>query len=52
MKNILQIIGGAALGVLLADALGFMLWVLSGQTPLDNFYIGTITAHVVAWVVQ
>lgn len=52
MKNTLQIIGGGIIGVLLVDAGGFMLWVVSGQHPLDNFYIGTITAHVVAWVVK
>lgn len=28
------------------DFCGFTLWVASGQFPADNFYIGTITAHV------
>ena len=30
----------------IADVLGFMAWILSGQMPLDNFYIGAITAHI------
>ena len=52
MKNILQIIGGGIIGVLTIDALGFMLWVVSGQTPLDNFYIGTITAHILRAIIN
>lgn len=32
--------------VLLIDALGFLLWAMSGQLPVDDFYIGTITAHI------
>ena len=32
--------------MLLFDALGFLLWVLSWQYPQDGFYVGTITAHI------
>jgi hypothetical protein len=46
MRDILKIIGGALAGVLLIDAFGFMAWLLSEQHPTDNFYIGTITAHI------
>jgi len=46
MSNILKILGGVAFVVLLADMLGFALWVMSGQYPVDEFYLGTITAHV------
>ena len=49
--NILKIIGYGVVAVLVIDALGLMLWVVSGQHPVDEFYLGTITAHVVAWVV-
>ena len=36
-----------ALAVLVGlDMLGFMLWSLSGQTPVDGFYIGRMTAEV------
>ena len=34
------------IGFLALDVLGFMLWVISGQVPVDSFYVGTITAHV------
>jgi hypothetical protein len=30
-------------GILLIDLAGFILWALSGQTPIDGFYIGAIT---------
>lgn len=43
MKTLATIAGG----VLLLDALGFMLWAMSGQLPVDGFFIGTITAHIV-----
>lgn len=46
MKNTLQTIGGIALALLALDFFGFAAWVLSGQTPADGFYIGTITAHL------
>lgn len=52
MKNILKVAGGVILGILAVDALGFMLWVISGQNPTDDFYIGTITAHVLRAIIQ
>ena len=52
MRNIFKVIGYGIIGALLLDAIGFIAWVASGQTPSDNFYIGTITAHVVAWVIK
>lgn len=35
------------------DLTGFCMWTLSGQTPVDDWYIGTATAHAlqaVGWV--
>lgn len=46
MREIIKTISGVAAVILMADAFGFLLWVLSGQYPADNFYIGTITAHI------
>lgn len=43
MRTTAYIIGG----VLIFDALGWMLWALSGQVPQDGFYFGAITAQVV-----
>jgi hypothetical protein len=37
------------LGALMAlDVLGFLMWVASGQTPVDGFYIGALTAHLLS----
>ncbi len=33
--------------VLVIDFLGFVGWALSGGLPTDEFYIGTITTHVI-----
>jgi hypothetical protein len=46
MKNTLQTVGYIAAAIMAVDVLGFMAWILSGQYPADNFYIGTITAHI------
>lgn len=46
MKDTLKIIGGTACAILAVDFFGFAAWILSGQMPTDNFYIGTITAHI------
>jgi hypothetical protein len=46
MKKILQTIGTVALVIMMIDMIGFMAWVYSGQHPMDNFYVGTITAHI------
>ena len=51
MKNILNYVGGVILAVLLLDALAFAFWVLSGQYPVDNLYIGTITARVLRAII-
>ena len=52
MKNILKIAGWIILAVLMIDALGFVGWVLSGQTPVDSFYIGAITANVLQVIIN
>lgn len=52
MKDTLKIAGGVIAVVLIVDAFGFLAWVLSGQHPLDNFYIGTITAHVLRLIIH
>ena len=46
MHDTIKIIGSVAFVVLFADMFGFALWAMSGQYPADNFYIGTITAHI------
>ena len=42
----MQIVGGILVLAMLADILGFAAWIISGQLPVDNFYLGTITANI------
>jgi hypothetical protein len=49
MKTLLNI-GYILLAVLFIDFLGFMLWATSGQVAPDNFYVGSLTAHVLGAV--
>jgi hypothetical protein len=34
--------------ILAADLLGFVIWILSGQTPIDSFYWGGITGELLS----
>lgn len=52
MKNTLQIIGGVIAFILVIDFIGFIAWAMSGQMPVDNFYIGTISAHVIGAIIN
>lgn len=38
--------------VLVIDFLGFFAWAMSGQRPVDNFYVGTITTHALQVVIK
>lgn len=39
---------GTALAVILAlDFFAFTLWIVSGQHPVDGFYLGAITANII-----
>lgn len=43
LKNI-----GMVIGIILAiDFTGFIGWVISGQFPPDNFYVGVITNTII-----
>lgn len=50
-QNTVRIVRFLVSLVLLIDALGFIVWVLSGQKPIDGWYIGAVTAHVVRAVI-
>lgn len=52
MKNAAKMILTIAAIVLVIDFLGFTAWVASGQHPVDNFYIGSITAHVLQAIIK
>jgi hypothetical protein len=36
--------------LLFADAFMCFLWLISGQTPVDDFYFGSITAHIIKFI--
>ena len=38
--------------VMFIDMCGFMLWIASGQVPVDNFYWGSITAHIAKFILS
>jgi len=46
MINIPKITSGVAIAILAIDLLGFLAWVLSGQVPVDGFYVGAITTNM------
>lgn len=52
MKTTLKVAGWAIAIVLVVDFWGFAAWVISGQHPVDDFYVGTITAHVLGAIVN
>ena len=37
--------------ILFLDMCGFMLWIASGQIPADEFYWGSITAHIAMLII-
>lgn len=42
----LKITFGTIIFICFVDLLGFVAWFYSNQTPVDNFYIGSITANI------
>ena len=50
MKDFLFVMMCMIIGVLAVDLIGFGMWVMSGQQPVDGMYIGAITTNIVqAW---
>jgi len=52
MKNTLNIAGIIAFFILVVDFFGFMAWALSGQQPVDGFYLGAITANILRAIIN
>lgn len=50
MKKILGGIMFVILVLLLIDFVSFIGWVYSGQIPVDNFYFGSITKHILQFI--
>lgn len=51
MKKTLQTTLALTLTVLAIDFIAFWAWVMSGQYPAGEVYAGTITAHLIAFLV-
>lgn len=48
----LKTIATIAVVIIAIDFLGFMAWAMSGQRPVDNFYVGTITTHALQAIIK
>lgn len=49
---VFQFAGIFIAAILLLDVFGFLCWASSGQRPVDNFYVGTITTHALQAVIK
>lgn len=38
--------------VIAIDFIGFFAWAMSGQQPVDNFYVGSLTTHTLRAVIK
>lgn len=46
MTKFLKSLGWIVAVIMVADFFGFLVWGMSGQFPVDNFYLGSITRHI------
>jgi hypothetical protein len=37
--------------IMIIDVLGFMMWTLSNQSPVDGFYVGAITSNIIKMII-
>lgn len=47
MKNLFNILLNIAIVYMILDAIGFMLWALSGQHTADSFFLGMVTLKII-----
>jgi len=52
MKTIIKIVIGVIVFVLMADFIGFLAWVYSGQVPSGGFWLGRITFEFLKVVIN
>lgn len=50
-KKCLRVFVWVVVFLSMLDFFGFMCWALSRQLPIDNFYLGTITAHFINFII-
>ena len=49
--KIIKIIFGTILTLLAFDFFGFVLWILSGQVPQSDFYVGVFTVEILKLII-
>jgi hypothetical protein len=52
MTNFFKTIFTIVVVILVVDFFCFIGWAMSGQKPVDNFYFGTISAHIISSVIK
>ena len=52
MKTIIKIVIGVIVGVLIADFVGFLAWIYSGQVPSGGFWLGRITFEILKSIIN
>ena len=52
MKTISQWVLIGLIGYMFFDLLGFIAWSLSGQFPVDSFYLGRITYEIIKIIIN
>jgi hypothetical protein len=51
MKNLINITLSIVAIIIVIDVLGFMAWAMSGQAPVDGFYVGAITTNILRAII-
>lgn len=51
MKQAIKTIVVVAIIILAIDFVGMIGWAMSGQHPVDNFYIGSISTHIIRAII-
>jgi hypothetical protein len=50
--TIISIVATLAFMILAIDAVGYIMWAISGQIPHDTIYLGTLTAHTLDLIIN
>jgi hypothetical protein len=45
--NTIKIIAGVIVTIIILDILFALMWIFSGQVPVDNFYFGSFTVNII-----
>jgi hypothetical protein len=51
IKAFLLFLVAVGLGILFVDFIGFLAWIISGQFPVDSFYLGSITSNLIQFLI-